>query len=387
MSYRLINFAGGDVRDKIKVLHVYKTYYPDTDGGIEKVLQQLMLNLNKMNVENRLLVLSEKCEPAIIQYPEGQVIRCPVTLEIASNPMSVKALATFRQQMQWADVVHYQFPWPFADLLHILSRVPKPSVVSYQSDIVRQKGLMKLYRPLMLRFLENVNFVCASSENYLQSSLILKRLENKPLVIPNGIDDLTLEDVSVSCLDKWRSYAGERFFLFVGVLRYYKGIHTLLKAAKLNGLPVIIAGTGPEMKNLQAEAQALGVDKVRFVGRISEEDKRALLQLCCAFVFPSHLRSEAFGMSLVEACIYGKPMISCEIGTGTSFVNLHEKTGYVVRPENEIALAEAMKKIYKDPQNSRNLGLQARAHYEKNFTAVGMAKKYRSVYENALGLK
>lgn len=374
------------MREKLKVLHVYKTYYPDTDGGIEKVLQQLMLGLKKLNVENRLLVLSSNCEPAVIQYPEGQIIRCPITLEVASNPMSISAFSTFRQQISWADVVHYQFPWPFADLLNILSCTKKPSVVSYQSDIVRQKGLMKLYRPLMMSFLKKADFVCASSENYLRTSEVLNSLDKAPVVIPNGINDLSLEKVADSFLEKWRNFAGGKFFLFVGVLRYYKGIHTLIKAAALNGLPVIIAGTGPEMKKLQMEAKSLGANKVRFVGRISEEDKKALLQLCCGFVFPSHLRSEAFGMSLVEASIYAKPMISCEIGTGTSYVNLHEKTGYVVAPEDEVALADAMKKLYENPNHARELGRNARLHYESQFTASGMAERYRAVYEDILNV-
>jgi hypothetical protein len=59
----------------IRVLHVYKTYYPDTTGGVEMVLCQLMRALHPMGVENRLLVLSPEANPVRMEYPEAQVIR------------------------------------------------------------------------------------------------------------------------------------------------------------------------------------------------------------------------------------------------------------------------------------------------------------------------
>ncbi|WP_225246636.1 MULTISPECIES: glycosyltransferase [Rhizobium/Agrobacterium group] len=53
-------------------------------------------------------------------------------------------------------------------------------------------------------------------------------------------------------------------------------------------------------------------------------------------------RSEAFGLALVEAARAGKPMISCEIGTGTSFVNKHGETAYTIPPNDVASLSDAM---------------------------------------------
>lgn len=372
------------MRKKLKVLHVYKTYYPDTDGGIEMVLQQLMQYLQPLDVESRLLVLSPNAQPAQLDCPEAAVVRCPTSIEIASNPMSLRALPIFARETRWADVLHYQFPWPFADLMHVLTRPRKPTVVSYQADIVRQQGLMRLYRPLMMHFLNQADRVCASSPAYPHTSDVLSQLRRPALSIANGIDASRCPPASIDCKERWRAQVGEGFFLFVGVLRYYKGLHTLIDAAAINGLPVVIAGSGPEAQNLRNQALQRGANNVHLIGRITDEDKSALLELCQAFVFPSHLRSEAFGMSLVEASIYSKPMISCEIGTGTSYVNLDQETGYVIAPEDVEALSQAMVRLHNDKAHAQQLGAQARQRYETHFTATAMASHYRAVYDELL---
>ena len=368
----------------IRVLHVYKTYYPDTTGGVEMVLCQLMRALKPMGVENRLLVLSPMANPVCVEHPEAQVIRCRTSFEMASNPMSLSALGEFRRQLDWADIVHYQFPWPFGDLLHWLHGGRKPSVVSYQSDIVRQKNLMRLYRPLMRRFLASVDRVCATSPNYRATSAVLSQLGKRVDVIPNGMDAAMCPSAISEVLEQWKSRLGQGFFLFVGVLRYYKGLHTLVEASVGIDVPVVIAGSGPERDVLEAQARKQGASRIHFLGHVSEQDKSALLQLAGAFVFPSHLRSEAFGMSLVEASMHSKPMISCEIGTGTSYVNLDQVTGLTVPPENPAALRAAMQQLLNDPVKARLMGLAARQRYEEHFTGQCMAASYLRMYQELL---
>ena len=368
----------------IRVLHVYKTYYPDTTGGVEMVLCQLKRALKPMGVENRLLVLSPMANPVCVEHPEAQVIRCRTGFEMASNPMSLSALGEFRRQLDWADIVHYQFPWPFGDLLHWLHGGRKPSVVSYQSDIVRQKNLMRLYRPLMRRFLASVDRVCATSPNYRATSAVLSQLGKRVDVIPNGMDAAMCPSATSEVLEQWKSRLGQGFFLFVGVLRYYNGLHTLVEASVGIDVPVVIAGSGPERDALEAQARKQGASRIHFLGHVSEQDKSALLHLAGAFVFPSHLRSEAFGMSLVEASMHSKPMISCEIGTGTSYVNLDQVTGLTVPPENPAALRAAMQQLLNDPVKARLMGLAARQRYEEHFTGQCMAASYLRMYQELL---
>lgn len=367
----------------MRVLHVYKSYYPDTLGGIEQVIAQLGRGLVALGHESRIYTLSPDPQPPVISRPEGEVHRSQVTAEIASNTVSVRALRDFRRQLAWADVVHYQFPWPFGDLLHLLWARGKPSVVSYQSDIVRQKLLLRAYSPLMNRFLGSVSLVAATSPQYLHSSPVLARLKTPVRVIPNGIDESTYPRPSPEALARWRGRVGEGFFLFVGVLRYYKGLHTLVEASRGFGGKILIAGSGPEEAALRRQIAQGGAGDVQLLGQVSDEDKMCLLQLCRAFVFPSHLRSEAFGMSLVEAAMAGRAMVSCDIGTGTSFINEDGVTGWTVRPEQPAELRAAMQRLLDDPQQAHAMGAAARARYESRFTAAHMAGAYLEAYRDA----
>jgi O-antigen biosynthesis rhamnosyltransferase len=363
----------------LKILHVYKSYYPDTIGGIEQVISQLATALVPLGDESRIFTLSRHPDPPVLVRSEGEVHRSRTTLEISSNPLSVPALAAFRRQVEWADVVHYQFPWPFADMLH-LSGPRKPSVVSYQSDIVRQRLLLHAYTPLMHCFLRSVDAVVATSPQYRESSPVLSQLRSRVRVIPNGIDETSYPAAGEAALRHWRERVGEGFFLFVGVLRYYKGLETLLRAAQGFGGRIVIAGTGPEAAHLQETAARLELAGVEFVGAITDEDKMALLHLSRAFVFPSHLRSEAFGMSLLEAAMCGRPMVCCEIGTGTSYINIDGVTGFVVPPEDHAALRTAMESLLADPVQAAAMGAAARGRLNELFTARAMARSYHELY-------
>jgi glycosyltransferase involved in cell wall biosynthesis len=193
-----------------------------------------------------------------------------------------------------------------------------------------------------------------------------------------------MPSVDAAAVAQWRERFGTGFFLFVGVLRYYKGIHVLLEAARHVNRPVVIAGDGPELPALKAMAASLSLDNVHFVGEIADRDKVALYSLAYAFVFPSNLRSEAFGMSLAEASLFGKPMITCEIGTGTSFVNQDGVTGWTVPPDDPAALAEAMRRMVDEPANALRMGQAARQRFESLFTGKGMAAEYLKIYQRII---
>jgi hypothetical protein len=96
--------------------------------------------------------------------------------------------------------------------------------------------------------------------------------------------------------------------------------------------------------------------------------------------FPSHLRSEAFGISLLEGAMYGKPMISSEIGTGTTYINIDGETGLVVPPSDPQAFGEAMRTLWDNPELAQAMGKRAEARYWELFTAEQMARSYTALY-------
>jgi rhamnosyl/mannosyltransferase len=281
-------------------------------------------------------------------------------------------------------VVHYQFPWPFADVLHLLARVKKPTVLTYQSDIVRQQSVLKFYRPLKRLFLNQMDVLVATSDNYARTSTVLQYYADKVEVIPIGLDEKSYPVATKDEIETMRQQVGDKFFLFIGVLRYYKGLHILLDAVKNTDLPVIIVGSGAEEQTLKKQAEVLGLKNVHFLGRVSNQEKAALIALSLAIVFPSHLRSEAFGVTLLEGAMQGKPMISCELGTGTSFVNKDQETGLVVPPLNPEKFREAMETLRSNSEQTLAFGKAARLRYKSLFTGAKMGADYVTLYRKLL---
>jgi len=364
----------------VKILHVYRTYFPDTQGGLEEVIRQVCRNTVDFGVQSRVFTLSTDLGMSMIEREEAVVSRFHRSFEVASCGISLSALSGFRQLVDWADVVHYHFPWPFADFLHFAGRVNKPSLVTYHSDIVRQKFILRLYQPLMRKFLKQVDVIVPTSQNYFATSNELGRYSEKVEVIPIGINPDVHPKVSEQEVDAARAHVGQGFFLFVGVLRYYKGLHILLDALCGTSLRCVIVGAGPVENELKRNAASLGLKNVQFLGYVDDADKVALMKLCRAVVFPSHLRSEAFGVTLVEGAMHGKPLISTEIGTGTSYINIDGVTGIVVPPSDAKDLREAMLRLDSDKKLAERMGRAARERYDTLFTGRLMGERYASLY-------
>lgn len=371
----------------MRVLHFYKTYLSETVGGIEHVMFELCESGAQHGIESQVLTLSANPTPAVIPFGTHEVHRARLDVQLASTGFSYSVFKQFRELAAEADVVNYHFPWPFMDVVHFLSGLNKPSVVTYHSDIIRQKHLLKLYQPLMSRFLASADRIVAASPNYLHTSDVLKNFPEKTRVIPYGLNKAAYPKTDTERMARWRERLGERFFLFVGVMRYYKGLHILIEALKDIDYPVVIVGAGPLEAELHAQAAALGLRNLHFVGRLDDEDKAAVLELSYAIVFPSHLRSEAFGISLLEGAMYGKPMISSEIGTGTSYINIHGETGLVVPPSNPPAFREAMRTLWENPAQAAAMGAKAEARYRKLFTADEMGRQWNELYQELLAEK
>lgn len=369
----------------MKVLHVYRTYYPDPPGGLQEAIRQICLATKAYGVESTIFALSPHPEPKMINREEAMVVRARSWLAPASCDIGgLGAISTFSSLVQKADVVHYLFPWPFADVLHHAVCGDKPAVLTYISDVVRQRSLNALYSPLMWRTLKSMRAIVSNAPGYARSSPILSapQLQGRLRQIPLGIDEASYpkqgDDTIFGRLGVKHT---SPYFLFVGVLRYYKGLQYLIEAAANVNALIIIAGSGPMAQTLTKQVKALGISNVIFAGQVSEGEKISLIKRCRALVLPSHLRSEAYGMVLVEAAMCGRPLISCEIGTGTSYINAHDVTGLVVPPEDSRSLSIAMKRLLEREDVATAFGLSARRRYEELFTGKAMGKAYASLFQ------
>ncbi|MGF9693307.1 glycosyltransferase [Rhizobium sp. 0TCS1.26] len=367
----------------MKVLHFFKTYWPDTFGGVERTIHAISRGTERHGIRSEVLSLSADPAKNSVALDGHMAHKAKLDLDIASTGLSREVFGHFRRLARDADIIHYHFPWPLMDIVHLTIGGGKPSVVTYHSDIVKQKTLLKLYQPLMNRFLGSVDRIVATSPNYLASSPVLQAFKDKVSIIPLGLDEAGYPTVREETRNRWRALLPPRFLVFVGVLRYYKGIDILIEAASQSGVDVVLIGDG-HGEDYQAEAERRGIRNLHFLGSLPDEDKLAIIDLSVGLVFPSHLRSEAFGLSLVEAAMRARPMISCEIGTGTSFVNRDGETGIVIPPADPAALAAAMQRLFQDDGLANQYGRAARQRYLAMFTADRMADAYAELYRGML---
>jgi len=378
----------------MRILHIYRTYYPDSQGGIQQAIRHICLATQAYGAESRIFTLSPNPNPKKISSTEGLVIRSRSWMAPASCDLSgLSSLLEYQELIAWADVIHYHFPWPFLDVLELFNFSKKPRVLTYHSDIVKQKFLKKIYSLLMHRTMRAMSAIITTSPNYLNSSPVLRRyfLRNQVTLIPLGMarfqsKEKNSDEFTSDYLQQVGVKSGE-YLLFIGVLRYYKGVHSLVAAAKSIKGSIVIAGDGPQAKIVRELSKMNQITNIIFLGKVSEKQKHALLKNCLALVLPSHLRSEAFGMVLIEASMYAKPMISCEIESGTSYVNIHGITGLVVPPNDPAALSEACNSLIKDRVLTNQMGKAALERYELLFSATSLGKAHIDLYSKLLEVR
>ncbi len=367
----------------MKILHVYKSYYPETTGGVEKFIESLAAGTRYSGLEHHLLTTTAQNERT--QNFDGLTVHYfKQNLNLASTPISLSLLKKYRLLVKSFDLIHYHFPWPFADILNLTIDHSKPTLVSYHSDVVKQKWLNYLYKPLMKHFLNRASYIVVASENYANTSQVIKNYREKTRIIPYGISENQYPKVKPETLARMEKKYGRNFFLSVGVLRYYKGLQYLILAAKNQDFSVVIAGSGPEEGNLKKICLDQKISNVKFAGFVSEEEKLALIQLSRAVVSAAHLRSEAYCIALVEGLMSGKPLVSTQIGTGTSFVNQNKITGLVVPAADPKALTQVMREIHQNDAVYQMFSQAAMKRFKEIFQLDPMCEQYISLYKSCL---
>lgn len=369
----------------MRVLLVNKLYYP-VIGGVECHVRDLARHLPS-DIERKVLVCSEDNRRKVELIDGVEVVKAKSFGIFRSSPVPYRFTQELKSFVNWADIYHFHFPFPPGEFSFLFSKISKPLVVTYHSDIVRQKFLLKLYEPFLLRFLKRADVIIATSPAYVRSSPYLSKFEEKCIVVPVGIDtqEFLPERKPVELVERIKDKVGSPFVLFVGRLIYYKGVEYLIRAfKKVRGdIKLVIIGKGVLEDHLKRLAEDLGLkERIIFLKPQPYEVLKAYYWACELFVLPSVERSEAFGLVLLEAQACGKPAISTELGTGTSYANLDGVTGFVVPPRNPDALGKAIEKLIFDDQLRKQMGESAKKRIFEEFDVRVMAKKIASVYKN-----
>ncbi|MCB8982260.1 MAG: glycosyltransferase [Ardenticatenaceae bacterium] len=362
----------------MKILHVYKDYSP-IRGGIENHIKTLAEAQAAAGHQVTVLVTNPGGEKPDVLLNGVRVVRAARLATIASTPISLTLPRLLRRLD--ADIVHLQFPYPLGELSQWLVGGKRPFLISYQSDVVKQQAILRLYDPLLRRILRRASRILASSPNYIDSSPYLRPLADHCTIVPLGIDPQPFLQVAPLTLPP----SDLPTLLFVGRHRYYKGVDTLIRAMPDIAARLLIAGDGPMRPAWEALAAELDLgERVTFLGDIGDVDLPRLYAAADVFVLPSNVRAEAFGLVLLEAMASGLPCVTTEVGTGTSFVVQDGQTGLVVPPQDEGALATAVSHLLQHPDLRRQMGQNGRARLLAEFTTPKMVARVEAVYRQLL---
>lgn len=371
----------------MKILHVYKDYYPPVKGGIEGHLNLLANGLKNKGVDIQVLVANTSNKYQVGNENGIKVVKAPQLNRFYSAPLTPTFSYYLRKLGKSADIIHFHHPNPTAEFSYLFTNLKKKLIITYHSDIIRQDKLEKIYSPFRKMFLRLSDRIIATSPNYIETSKVLKQFKHKCTVIPLGInidrfnnngDGAKVENIRIE-------NENQPIILFVGCFRYYKGLKILISAMKNVQARLLLIGAGPEEQRLRSIVERSNLnEKVVFLGELSDDEVNSYYKACDIFVLPSHLRSEAFGIVQLEAMSCGKPVISTELGTGTSFVNLDQQTGIVVRPNDVSSLSKALNCLISKPEKGRIFGDAGHKRVKQLFTAGGMVNSTLKLYEEVI---
>jgi glycosyltransferase involved in cell wall biosynthesis len=354
----------------MRVLQIGK-FYPPQRGGMETVLHDLSRGLVARGHAVKVIVAAPGEDDARELVDGVQVERVGNWGTLRSVPLCPGLFASIRRNLRDFDphVVHMHLPHPLGAVGWLTARDRRPLVVTYHSDIVRQRWLATLYGPFGTQLLRRAASIHVTSEGLLHASRVLRPHRRRCEVIPLGVDTEYWAQPSAARVQQWMDQFGPRFLLFVGRLVYYKGIDVLFEALRETTIPVVIAGDGPMRAEWETLSHVLGVaQQVQFVGDVSDAALVALYHAAHAFVLPSTAESEAFGLVQLEAMAAGRAVVAARASEGVGSVHVENETALLVPPRDPIALRRALVRLWADDELAARLGRagrqRVRAFYE-----------------------
>lgn len=349
----------------MKVIHLGKYYYPEK-GGIETYIQSLVENVP---VKQEVIVSNTNTRTSEELIGKAKVTRLARLFKMFSLDFNLGLVSKIQKSK--ADIYHLHMPNPMAELAFLIARPYGRLVVTWHSDVVRQKMFMPFYKIIIRKILDKADKIIVTSPQYLESSIYLKDYRQKCIVIPLAIDFSKFEKTESICdnISLIRKDFKRKIVLFVGRLVYYKGLEYLIDAVRDIDVDLLVIGEGP----LRNKLEKISSKNVHFLGNV--KDTLPYYHACDVFVLPSIERSEAFGLVQLEAIACRKPVISTKLGTGVEFVN---KFGTKVTPKNILTLRKAILNTL----NANNSNVIERNYsFAKNkFDIKKIAEKIKQLY-------
>lgn len=367
--------------ENLKILQLGK-FYP-IRGGVEKVAFDLMKGLSERGIECHMLCAAEEGDDRTIGLNEHARLICTRTwVKACATMISPSMIFTLRKICGEYNLIHVHHPDPMACLALLLSGYKGKVVLHWHSDIQKQKWLLKLYRPLQQWLLRRADVIVGTSPVYLAESPFLQRVQHKTVCLPIGVEPMRPSPEAVEAIRN--QYPGKKIVFSLGRLVAYKGFRFLVEAAQYlnDGFVVLIGGTGALKEELLREIVSLNLqNKVKLLGRISDEDLPAYYGACDVFCMSSVQKTEAFGIVQIEAMSCGKPVVATRIPqSGVSWVNEQGVSGINAEPGNAKELALAIEAVTENEEVYRRFSDGAAKRYREMFTKECMIDKCLTIY-------
>lgn len=348
----------------LRVIHVCK-YFPPERGGMESYVQTLALAQAAGGHQVLVLAHGTAASGRETLAENCTVSRSRVWLRLGAYlPVAPKLLWNLWRAVRGfaPHIVHVHCPNPAALWCVALLRgkssphgARHPAlVVHWHADVVfpqdRQPNawLLAWWRRMERALLARADRIIATSQPYLDSSAYIAPWRAKCVVVPLRIPEPCPQTLARHpAVDFLRDpVAGTtRAVLSVGRLAHYKGFEVLVRAiAQAPHVRCCIVGTGEQGPTLRVLVLALGLEgRVLLAGEVDDDVLQACYAACDVFCLPSLLRTEAFGLVLLEALQAGKWCVASDVpGCGMGTVLRHGINGWLVPPGDVQSLAAAL---------------------------------------------
>lgn len=371
----------------MKILQLGKAYPPANLGGVEVVIQLLNEGLNDAGISCDALGVNDTNVYKEEKYRQGTIYRAKLLTKKFSTLFSIQLIFILKKNWKKYDIITIHSPDPMSCFALWLVN-PKCKIVLYwHSDILRQKLLLKFYKPFMNWLLRRSDLIITTSQKYLDGSQYLSKYKGKSAVIPIGLNVEVLPNID-NIVNNFKEFDGKNIVFSLGRLAYYKGFQYLVLAAK--NLPansiVIIAGAGEQKEELNKIIEENNLQqKVFLIGKITEDEKDFLFRNAKIFALSSIYKTEAYAIVQVEALAYGLPIISTRIaGSGVDWVNQNEITGITVNVKSSLEISEAINFLLTNEDVRKLYSANASKRYKDLFTHHKMIDLITEQYEKVL---
>ena len=366
-------------------------FWNEQYGGIERHVTLLGKGLAAQGIDIVNLVAASGQKGSDETDGRYRLVQAPsfgTAYGMAMSPALVLKAWTLHREKPF-DIIHLHFPDPLSHLTSMLLPRNVPRVITWHSDIIRQKRLLALYKPFLQRIARQANALVAATQAHFDVSCQIPEdvLADRRHVIPYGLDyaPLALKPHTTNLRHKLRALTKGRGLVFaLGRHVYYKGFEVLIDAMQHTDAFLILGGDGPLRAQHEQQAIALGVnDRVLFTGRIPEEDLAAYFHACDVFCMPSVEQAEAFGLVQLEAMACGKPVVCTLLNNGVNIVNIDGQTGFAVPVRDAVELGRRLAQLLADDALRQKLGSQALARTD-DFSVRSMTDSHVKLYEDIL---